>query len=228
MPVSSAMCFRLLWGLVMTIPKAYGFEWSGDYFGPGLADHLHALGVIALNYNRLEETFYALFCEYFGTTPSTAILFSQFKNNFRLEAFKVVVCEYEKDPAVVEALGYFASCYNVCADNRNILMHSAFDAVQPGDTTLKLLKSARNDPRKHTNLPFDIPTLRRTADEIWSVDHYGVDLLFYSLTRSGLMKSDDSHALTTLPEKPARPSNLSLLLQPNGQNKPARQGSSPE
>jgi hypothetical protein len=209
----------------MTTPKDLRYDWSGDYFGPGLADHLHALGVVALNYNALESAFYSLFCDYLGTSPSAAVLFSQFKNNFRLDAFKVVVSEYEKDPAVIDALGYFAGCYNVCADNRNMLMHSAFDLVEKGDTALKLLKSARNDPRKYTNLLFDAQTLRQTADEIWSVDYYGVDLHFYLCTRSGVMPTDDPHALKALPEKPARPNNLSLLLQPAGQGKSAPQGS---
>jgi hypothetical protein len=209
----------------MTTPKDYGYKWSGDYFGPGLRSHLHALGVITLNYNSLESTFYSLFCEYLGVSPSTAVLFSQFKNNFRLDTFKVVVSQYEKDPVVVDAVGYFAGCFNICADNRNILMHSAFDLVEKGDTILKLLKSARNDPHKYTNLPFDVETLRQTADEIWAVDYYGLDIFFYLGTRSGYLTPDDLHARTALPEKPARPSNLSLLLQPTAPNKPAPQGS---
>ena len=50
----------------MVTPTDCGWDWSGDYFGPSLRDHLHALGVVALNYNALEISFYLLFCEYVG------------------------------------------------------------------------------------------------------------------------------------------------------------------
>lgn len=58
-----------------------------------------------------------------------------------------------------------------------------------------------------------LQALSSMADEIWSIDYFGADILFFLLTRKGEMKEDDPHALTALPEIPAVPNNLSLLLQ---------------
>jgi hypothetical protein len=209
----------------MTVPSDIGFRWSGDYFGPKLRDHLHALGVVALNYNALEISFYILFCEYVGNSSFSAQLFSQMKNNFRLETLQAAVVHQEKDSEVINAIGWYVGAFNICATNRNILMHSVHDLVESEDTALKLLKSHRSDPLKQTNLLFDVPTLRQVADEIWSLDYYTIDLCFYLQTRSGSMPADDPYARTTLPDKPAPPKNLSLLLQPDGRSKPAQHGS---
>jgi hypothetical protein len=210
----------------MTTPRDMGFPWSGDYFGPTLRGHLHALGVVALNYNSLEISFYNLFSNFIGHNDFTANLFSSLRNNLRLEALRASVVGQEKDHAVIDAVGYFAGSFNICSLNRNILMHSVSGLVDNGDTQLKLLKSARNDPHKFTHLRFDVPTLRQAADEIWSLDYYAVDLYFYLQTRSGAMPADDEYARTTLPDKPAPPKNLSLLLDPSAQGRTAQPGSS--
>ncbi len=206
----------------MTLPNAYGYRWSGDYFGPNLRDHLQALGVIALNYNALEISFYLLFCEYVGHSDVSAQLFSDMRNNFRLETLKATAINQEKDFAVIDAIGTFLGGFDVCAANRNFLMHSVHDLVQDGATALKLLKSNRKDPLKQTNLIFDVPTLRQVADEIWTLDHYAVDLAFYLQTRRGAMPADDEYARTTLPDKPAPPRNLNSLLQTGGKGKPGQ------
>jgi hypothetical protein len=122
----------------------------------------------------------------------------------------------------LNAVLYFAQCFNICADNRNLLMHSIVGIVEVGDTILSLLKGAKSDPRDYRNLKFDAPTLRQTADEIWCLDQYGTDVLFYLLTRAGQMSKTELHARSTLPEKPPPPNNLSLLLDPSGQGRAAR------
>jgi hypothetical protein len=173
-------------------PKYYGWEWSGDYYGPGLSDHLHALGVVAANYNSLEGILYSIFSFYFRDQERAGILFSQLRNNIRLDTLRAVAEGYESDPKVLEAVLYFSKCFHICSDNRNLLMHSIVDMVEIGDTILSLLKGAKNAPRDYKNLRFDAPTLRRTADEIWCLEHYGIDLVFFLLTRSGLLKETDS------------------------------------
>jgi hypothetical protein len=209
-------------GLVMATPKDCGWDWSGDYYGPGLADHMHALGVVAANYNSLEMLLYSLFCEYLGRSDESALLFSQFKNNYRIDTLKAALKAYESDSAVAEAMQYFVKCFNICSDNRNLLMHSLVNEVDLNATELNLRKSSRSNPEKFTQLKFAVSPIRRVADDIWSVEYYGGDLFFYLLTRRGEMKPDEPHARTTLPEKPALPDNLSLLLQPSGQGKIAQ------
>jgi hypothetical protein len=147
------------------------------------------------------------------------------KNNFRLETLKATAIKQEKDFKVIDAVGTFVGAFNICALNRNILMHSVHDILQSEETALKLLKSHRNDPLKQTKLLFDVPTLRQVADEIWSIDYYGLDICFYLQTRSGAMPADDQFARSTLPEKPAPVKNLSLLLDPSGPAKTDRPGS---
>jgi hypothetical protein len=46
---------------------------------PGLSDHLHALGVVAANYNSLEGILYSLFSFYFRDQERAGMLFSQLK-----------------------------------------------------------------------------------------------------------------------------------------------------
>src|SRR6185295_12213048 len=106
--------------LAMTTPQVYGVKWSGDFYPASLKDHIHALGVVAANYNSLEMTFYSLFCEYFGISDNAAALFAQFKNNLRIDALRVVLAKYERDSAVTDAIQHFLRCFNICADNRNI------------------------------------------------------------------------------------------------------------
>lgn len=208
--------------LLMTTPRHYGKKWSGEYYPASLTDHIHALGIVAANYNTLESSFYSLFCEYFGISANSAALFAQFKNNFRIDTLKVVVEKYEKDPAVADAVFHFLKCYNICADNRNVLMHSLMDAHDQIEPDLVAKKPTRNNPEKFTNLHFSLSALRKAADELWSVELYCGDIYMFLLTRRGDIPPADPYALTALPAKPALPDILSLLHRASAQVLPIR------
>jgi hypothetical protein len=203
---------------MIKLPKHLGKSWSGEFYPNSLKEHIHALGVVAANYNSLESTFYSIFCEYFGISDGSAALFAQFKNNFRIDTLKVIVSKYETDPKVADAVFHFLKCFTICADNRNILMHSLMDSFHQGETILKIRKSARNDFEKYTDLQFDLTSIRDTADEIWMVEGYAIDLYFYFLTRRGDPDVDERDRQKELPAKLVLSSNLTLLLQQAGRS----------
>jgi hypothetical protein len=203
----------------MATPQEYGKKWSGEFYPESLRDHIHALGVVAANYNSLEMTFYSLFCEYFGISDSAAALFAQFKNNFRIDALKVVLDKYEADQKVADSVLHFLRCFNICADNRNILMHSLLEVYEQGPDHLLFRKSARHHPEQQIGLQFDLSAMREVADDIWTVEDYCRELYIFSITRRRDLSPDDESARTTLPEKPVLPNSLTRLLQPSGHGK---------
>ena len=113
---------------------------------------MHALGVVAANYNQLELTLYTIFAHYTGRTIQAAALFSQMKNNFRIDTLKCLVQANEPDDTIGKHIFYFADGFNICADNRNFLMHSSVDNIQKGATALPLRKSGRKSPIEFKNI----------------------------------------------------------------------------
>jgi hypothetical protein len=122
----------------MITPKYYGWEWSGDYYGPGLSDHLHALGVVAANYNSLEGILYSLFSFYFRDQERAGTLFSQLKDNFRLDTLRAVAERYESEADTLNAIRHFAKRFKICADNRNLLMHSILRDIPFQNVAIRL------------------------------------------------------------------------------------------
>lgn len=186
----------------------------------GQPKHIHALGVIAAKYNGLEFSLFCLMMDYTGLSSETAQwLFANLSNNLRLDLLKRCVREKETEPVMKEYVLHFADCFDVCAENRNILMHSMVGKTNDA-ALLNFAKSSKNDPRKVNTLDLRLGDIRRVADAITIVDGMGLQLHSRFLARRSPKPPDLPDDLwafvTSLPKKPPIPSKLLK------QNPPAR------
>src|SRR5436309_2741829 len=95
--------------------------WSWDWrYNPKLKEHMHALGVIAANYNELEGHFYRLFYLILNKFEAGSIIFSKLSNAERIEV-ALKLAEREQDN-FSDLFRYFISGFGIASENRNILM----------------------------------------------------------------------------------------------------------
>ena len=73
---------RGLYAALLLDEKPWSWNWK---FNPNLKEHMHALGVIAANYNELEGHFYRLFYLTLNKFEVGKIIFSKFNNAERIE-----------------------------------------------------------------------------------------------------------------------------------------------
>ena len=191
--------------------------WPKPHYEVGQPKHVHALGVVAAQYNGLESSLLALLYDYTGlSAETTQWLFSHTSNNVRLELLKRCVNERESDPYMKNYVLHFADWFDVCSANRNVLMHSIVSVTD--EATLNFTKSSRNDPRKINAVDLSIEDIRRVADDITVAEGMGLRLhTRFISTKSGKpdnLAEDVWRFLSTLPKKPRVPSKL---LKPKSQ-----------
>lgn len=102
-------------------------------------------------------------------------------------------------------------------------MHSEVHDVELSPTTrefVRLRKSTKQDPRNFLSGELTLTQIRNAADEMWLMDHYGIDMIFWLEYRSGKIKSGDpvfDLVPKSLPQKPDEPNRLILPRQKDGQ-----------
>lgn len=168
--------------------------------GLGTVEQVHAYGVVAPAYNRLEDFLIFLFDIYFpnpwGVDNGPGVVCARMLNNRqRVDLLKVFVqhevCDQEIKARTLEALAVF----EICTENRNILAHGRRDAAGFHADLFTIRKMASSNPLKE--IYFDIPLsdLRDTAnDMIVALD------FFFSLCKFMLVYQISIHSLDDLPE----------------------------
>jgi hypothetical protein len=146
--------------------------WPLPDYNPGSRLHLHALGVIAVQFAQFERTLEALYSS--GARrekmPEALIDLYYFSLNEekRIEAIRALFNTYEKNPmakAYVEnLLDYFQWCRNC----RNQILHAEpYPAMFGGNPdTLYLTKRVGKQSPKSGYMKFKLPQLRSIADKI--------------------------------------------------------------
>jgi hypothetical protein len=190
--------------------------WSGEQYPPQIRDHIHALGVIAANYNTLEYALLCLFTHYLGPSgTSAANLFQQMRSNsFRLDTLKCAARARENETVTLGAVLTFIENFDICAENRNFLMHSQIDALAGRDATLVLAKATRKDPATLNYARLSLTEIRQVADDIHFTEQFGLDLFIYVASRRVGQRRP-------LPGRPPAPRRLNLSLHT------AQQGETP-
>jgi hypothetical protein len=189
-------------------------------FHPSLQDHMHALGVAVANYNSLEFVFQALFEFYtsFEDLSAAHHLFSQLNTNQkRIEILSRPVSYKErKNPAVSDGIEHFLRGVDICAENRNLLMHGRiFEADTRTDLVLQ--KYARKDPTKVNYMHLTVQDIRRVADEFSDYEAYGAQMyLWLHARRTGgkLIFVEAGNVEPAWPKKPLPLDKLSLSDHP--------------
>lgn len=180
-------------------------EWPAYRIAP--AAHLHAVGVIAAKYNELEYALLTLMLPYTGM-PLGALkyTFANTSNKFRTDLLLLCIQHSAVTSAASEATRHFVKGYQICAENRNLLMHSLVgDATT--DNHAFFVKSPKDKPMKMGMYHISVEALQNTADDINRFSAFGIGIHFF------IQESKSRHpkisALATLPEKPALPVKLS-------------------
>jgi hypothetical protein len=212
-----------------------GYEklWSWDWtYNPNLKDHMHALGVIAANYNELEGNFYRLFFLTLGKIQVGKMVFSKLNNAERIE-IALKMAEYEK-PEFRDRYEHFISGYGTSTENRNILLHSKAHNAWPRDISvshLTLAKPSKKSFDENNFISLDLSELRSVADDLAALKMFGSGLFYWrfaSLTGGVITWDSGETATPPLPEKPPAPRRLALSPQPNQASAPPPPESSAE
>jgi hypothetical protein len=156
----------------------------------GNADHLHALGAIATAYNLLEFRLRALFSLYSISDD----VFTKNNNFDRVKLLRGAVDKSSNPDAIKKDAKYFLEGYEICTDNRNILMHSitmftwldpdadrcpVSNPTQPDG--LAFQKPARKGPLAIKIYQPTLEELRGVADDSKEYEDYGDRLYFHIL-----------------------------------------------
>jgi hypothetical protein len=186
--------------------------WPHYHSGP--SKHVHALGVLSLEFNSFEASFFALFSHHLqtrGIPPDTLwVMFSQLHESKYESVIRGLFEQYESDKAVLDHIDHVFKHFHKCNDSRNTLLHSVHHAI--AHDALHMQKSIRGkfEPVQVLILPLD--RLRRIADAMHDGSLYLGRLVVYLARRDGILP--DAEILNgvlgppTLPEKPALPDTL--------------------
>jgi hypothetical protein len=200
-------------------------SWSWNYrYHPALRDHMHALGVVAANYNHLESSLFLLFYEY-SHQPYTVSQYNFLhlnNNKNRLDILNRCIQHRVKNDSTELAL-HFVEGFGICAEKRNFLMHGmAHDALNR--TELVLRKAPRNDPTRLNYMHLSAEDIRKIADEISDFSMFGIDIFMWlEAQKTGgklIIPADMKEHVPSLPKKPPLPDRLNLSDHPKPIDEP--------
>lgn len=184
----------------------------------GRQDYLFALGVLVANFNELEGILSLLFT--MNVRLPYAAKSSIFKKSDNSQRIKIIQgclsitqwnhrdhpLPYNKREK--EAIEHFLRGYAICAENRNILLHS--EAIPLGKTKrVFFFKDSKKPPHWPNKYAPSITTLRAIADAMREYSNYGSELCsalrdFYWITEELGLKP----IRRPLPLRPRLPKHL--------------------
>lgn len=174
-------------------PEATDYRWPRYPAGP--EKHLHALGVVTVNYNVFEIGLEKLL-EHYANKEVSEYFFARLNNEERLRALKHFAQLRERDAAIVERIEHLVTYFRACTSNRNILVHSRYSDGTYPEHVLALEKNASGEPSRLLYFQLLLPDLRRVADQImWGVDFLKAILAYVQDTPA-------NRAARALPKKP--------------------------
>jgi hypothetical protein len=106
-------------------------EWPAYDTGPH--DHMHALGVISVNYNLFERSLFRLFDHYVSDRliyEERSYWFRSYDNEQRIAAIQFFSNMWEQEQEVRDCLDHLVRYWFVVTEKRHLLLHSALD--RPG------------------------------------------------------------------------------------------------
>jgi hypothetical protein len=184
-------------------------DWPNAYNSIADTAHVHAIGQLSLMYNSLEEMFGFVWQSSFPADGDySEMLFHKLSNRDRVDMLSAFIRFGEKDAVAREHLLYALLCFNICTDNRNIVLHAVTESASAAGI-FRLSKKARKDPARTALYDVPLPVLRQVADDAGATFHFWTDLFVWlSGRRAGRM--------TPLPDKPPQPHRLSPSLPSAG------------
>jgi hypothetical protein len=186
-----------------------------------IPDHIHAIGVLSVNFNNLEHQLLELFRLYCDAPSDVAsFVFERLSaTEHKLDFLKFLLKRRKSfNPKLHNAIIAFCDAYNICSKNRNLIVHSRINAYFPADGTLMLSKRTRaRGADIHRDV--DLEMIKTAADEIHSWSRYAHHIIFYVLRkRRARQKKYQKPGLklvgpTTLPQILPPPVDLEKLYR---------------
>jgi len=185
--------------------------WPLPDYGTGPTKHVHALGVISLNFNMYEAAL-QVFLEFYIEKSTADFLFEKMSNERRVEAIRHFVSLSEKDPKIVELVEHCLAHYVKCFQNRNTLLHSKqYFAV--GLPELLSLEKKSKGAKSFMTFHLELTALRRIADEMMDGVFFVTDIWRVVDFRDREPKDRRTSTFQT-PSSPS-PIPLPVILRPN-------------
>lgn len=157
-------------------------QWPSDENRTVGSDYLVAFGQVTLAYNLLESMMGRIFthCAPLETEYADK-LFHLLNNRERIELLSAFVSKNEQDLQARAAILHCVLCYDICTENRNILMHVILLDID--ETTAKWTKKASQDPTRIVEFHASLTDLRLVADQIVDTLRYARSLhLFHAVS----------------------------------------------
>jgi hypothetical protein len=231
---SAAMRFLVFsnWSEYRVMPDP---EWPPEQYRLAPNDYLAALGQVTFVYNMLESMMSNIFQK---CSPVADIfaksLFHKLNNRDRVDLLSAFINENENDKDVLDALLYCILCYDICTENRNILMHSIY--FNPNPEMTRLVKRASGDASREIHFDVPLSDLRMIADQTVEVFRYAINLFGFVSRREFIAALPPTDPVSgypkigpnPLPEKPPKPHKLTpyqpQAAQPSGAPQPGSSG----
>jgi hypothetical protein len=146
-------------------------EWPDYQAGP--RESIFALGVVSVNYAKLEYALSLLFGIILGLDQEVSLqTIAKVKNHETIRYLMSLALPKTAWPAhAQDAVAHFLSGFKLCADNRNLLMHSSIIGAEAVTVLYK-----RNSKGEMSVCRPTVTELRSTADDIQSYCNYGINL----------------------------------------------------
>jgi hypothetical protein len=197
--------------------------WPMPHYNPGQPKHLHALGVIAIQFASFERSVDILYLnKALGQKlPQDLIELYYFSLNEekRIDAVRLIFKTYEQDANVINLIDNLLEYFHWCRNCRNQILHAEQypPAFGGGEDVLYLIKRVGKQSPKSGYMKFSLERLRFIADKIRVGVVHAAELHLYLRFR-GKRISELPHIYRTappsLPEKLRIPKHLTLAATP--------------
>jgi hypothetical protein len=129
-----------------------------------LREHVYGLGLISLRYNVFESALKFILSNY--AEPAVVdLLFEKASNEQRAGSIRALANLKEVNTVAIDHIDHLLTLFSICAENRNILMHSRQSwNVEPEQGALTLEKRLKAGGKNIYQL--DLPTLKRVNSEM--------------------------------------------------------------
>jgi hypothetical protein len=198
--------------------------WPLPKYNPGQANHLHALGVIAVEFAQLQRSVESLYHAEARRQKMpdelTNLFFYSLNEEKRIEAIRLIYSDYRKHPEIVALISNLLDYFNWCRDCLNHILHAEnYPASFGGDSeTLYLTKRIGKQSPRSGYMQFTLPRLRSIADKIRAAVVQSatieIRLRYLGVSVSGVPEPYRDIVRQPLPEMLSVPRNLKLNARP--------------
>lgn len=189
--------------------------WPAPAWYPGPHDHIYAIGVMTLGWNGTEQMMRRILAHYMSLPDSRiAEIYESIGNMTATDILTAYVEAVESEPPVRSGMVSAIRSFNICRENRNVLVH-AESRMQINEDIFQVAKKAnRKSHENYYNL--DLATLRHICEDINNLENWLVAALNYLEDRQHARKMSSTGDISDLlhlafPETVAQPNKLTPL-----------------